>query len=224
MDKRQKSIWHAIIFPILGYFRKSRGEFLLTRFPDIRELSICDLGGSEHFWDELNIGIARSKVTIYNISTEETIPLFNTGGERVRFVLYNGNRVPTEDGHFDLCISNSVTEHIAPEQREAFAREIMRAGNRIFVQTPAFEFPFEPHFLVPFLHWLPRWLGYRLACVSPWRILARPNIATVREYYFGTSLLTRNELSKLFPGCSILSERFCRLVKSHYVVRDAIKR
>jgi len=221
MNKR-KSTWHAFIFPILGYFRRRRGNFLLAQFPDIRELSICDLGGSEHFWDKLNIGVSRSKITIYNVSADETQPVGDTGAERCQFVLYDGSRVPVKDGAFDLCICNSVIEHVPPEQREGFVREIKRIGHRIFVQTPAFEFPFEPHFLLPFLHWLPKWLGYPFAYVSPWRVLAHPSRATFREYYFGTRLLSKNELSRLFPGFEILSERFCFLVKSYYVVRDAI--
>jgi hypothetical protein len=222
MDKAT-SIWHAFIFPILSYFRKRRGKFLVALFPDIRDFSICDLGGSEHFWDKLDIGISRRKVTIYNISADETGPVDHTDSERCRFVLYDGHRVPTQGGAFDLCVSNSVIEHVPPEQREEFAREIMRIGRRMFVQTPAFEFPFEPHFLLPFLHWLPKWLGYPLACVSPWRLLARPSRATIRSYYFGTSLLSKKEIAKLFPNCKILSERYCFLIKSHYVVRDLLE-
>lgn len=219
--RNQTSVWHSFIFPILGYFRRRRGRFLLSRFPEVRTFSICDLGGSEHFWDELSIGISRKRITLYNISRVETQGL-NTNSEHSDLVLYDGRRVPVEDGAFDLCICNSVIEHVPPEQREQFAREIMRVGRRIFVQTPAFEFPFEPHFLLPFLHWLPKPLGYWLACISPWRILSWASTATVRAYYFGTHLLTRDELRKLFPGCSITSERFLFFAKSHYVIRGVL--
>lgn len=220
---RPATIWHSFIFRILGYFRRRRGKFLLAQFPDIQTFSICDLGGSEHFWDEVEIGVSRKKVTIFNISTDETQALHNINREHTQFVLYDGHTVPTQNEAFDLCICNSVIEHVAPDQREEFAREVMRIGQRIFVQTPAFEFPFEPHFLLPFLHWLPRSLGYWLACVSPWRMLSRPSLATARSYYFGTRLLTKNELSKLFPGCSILSERFVFFAKSYYVIRHPVR-
>src|SRR6185437_6835841 len=63
--RNQTSVWHSFIFPILGYFRRRRGRFLLSRFPEVRTFSICDLGGSEHFWDELSIGISRKRITLY---------------------------------------------------------------------------------------------------------------------------------------------------------------
>ncbi|MBV8593566.1 MAG: class I SAM-dependent methyltransferase, partial [Caulobacteraceae bacterium] len=115
----------------------------------------------------------------------------------------------------------SVLEHVPPAERPAFAREVMRLAPRVMLQTPAFEFPIEPHFVVPFLHWLPRWLGYPIAAVSPWRLIGRPHRNTLREFYFGTKLLTKSELTRLFPGCRIAPERFLFLVKSHYVVRGA---
>jgi hypothetical protein len=215
----KNGLWHALIYPILGYFRRRRGQLFLAQFPDLRNMSVCDLGGSEHFWDKLDIGMPEEKLTIFNIGdADDTSPV--PGREsRHRIIPYDGRRVPAKDNAFDLCISNSVVEHVPPEQRRDFAREILRLAPRILVQTPAFEFPFEPHFLMPFLHWLPRSLSSRLVWISPWRLLSRPPASTVRNYFGGTQLLSEAEMTELFPGCRIISERFCGLVKSHYVVR-----
>ena len=64
-------------------------------------------------------------------------------------------RLPFAENEFDIAYANSVIEHIAPERREAFARELRRVARGWYVQTPAFGFPVEPHSLLPAAHWLP---------------------------------------------------------------------
>jgi len=64
-------------------------------------------------------------------------------------------RLPFDDGAFDLAYSSSVVEHVAPARRVAFAAEIRRVARGWFVQTPAWSFPIEPHALLPIAHWLP---------------------------------------------------------------------
>ncbi len=66
------------------------------------------------------------------------------------FVLADATeRLPFEDGAFDLAYSSSVVEHVAPEQRAAFAAEVRRVARGWYVQTPARSFPIEPHALLP---------------------------------------------------------------------------
>src|SRR5207248_7538278 len=64
-------------------------------------------------------------------------------------------RLPFEDNEFDIAYSSSVIEHIPVERRAAFARELRRVARGWYVQTPAFEFPIEPHALLPAAQWLP---------------------------------------------------------------------
>jgi SAM-dependent methyltransferase len=59
------------------------------------------------------------------------------------------DRLPFDDGAFDLAYSSSVIEHVAPERRAAFAREVRRVARGWWVQTPAYSFPVEPHALLP---------------------------------------------------------------------------
>ena len=61
-------------------------------------------------------------------------------------------RLPFEDGEFDLAYSSSVVEHVPPERRAAFASEVRRVARGWYVQTPARSFPVEPHALLPFAH------------------------------------------------------------------------
>src|SRR5688572_17551119 len=43
-------------------------------------------------------------------------------------------RLPFDDGAFDLAYSNSVVEHLPPARRAAFARETMRVARGWWVQ------------------------------------------------------------------------------------------
>jgi SAM-dependent methyltransferase len=115
-------------------------------------------------------------------------------------------RLPFEDGAFDLAYSSSVVEHITPERRAAFAAEVKRVARGWFVQTPAWSFPIEPHALLPFAHWLAPTLRrpyWRLGAAGAWEDI---------------HLLRRAELAQLF-GEPILAERFGGLVKSWIALR-----
>lgn len=218
------NLWHRVIHPITQHFRQRRGRFILERFPAVREARICDLGGSRHFWDKLDIDVPHHHITIYNISSNETQGMTadaapgDDGG--IPVVIYDGRHIPVPDGHFDLLVCNSVLEHVPPPARAALAREMQRVSKALFCQTPARSFPFEPHFLMPFVHWLPRGLGFQLIKLSPWRLLARPDAATIAGYWWGTQLLGSAELSALFPDARIEAELFLGLTKSYYVTRE----
>jgi hypothetical protein len=71
-------LWHRVIHPVSSYFRRRRGQVLLERFPEIRHYKICDLGGSRHFWEKLDLGIPASNITIFNISDDETATIHDT--------------------------------------------------------------------------------------------------------------------------------------------------
>ncbi|MBI5104560.1 MAG: class I SAM-dependent methyltransferase [Solirubrobacterales bacterium] len=110
-------------------------------------------------------------------------------------------RLPFEDGAFDLVYSSSVVEHVPPARRAAFARELLRVGRGLFLQTPAWSFPLEPHALLPFAHWLPagaRRRYWRLGAQGPWE---------------DVHLLRRGEVEALFGG-PVLAERVGGLAKS----------
>lgn len=217
------SVWHRVIHPITQYFRRRRGQFLLQHFPKIREMRICDLGGSRHYWQKLGIDIPPTNITIYNISASETAGVTSDHND-IEMIIYDGNRIPVVDNAFDLLICNSVLEHVPPDNRATVAREIRRVAPRAFIQTPARAFPIEPHFLMPIVHWMPRGLGYQLIKVSPWRILAKPTVAEIKSYWWGTQLLSRKELRALFPGAAIVTEDVAGLTKSYYVILDAVSR
>ena len=109
--------------------------------------------------------------------------------------------LPFADGEFDLVYSSSVVEHVPPPRRRAFAAETRRVGRGLYVQTPAYSFPIEPHALLPAAHWLPVGLRrpyWRLGAQGVWEDIA---------------LLRRAELTELF-GVPVYAERVGPLAKS----------
>ena len=109
--------------------------------------------------------------------------------------------LPYEDGQFDLVYSSSVVEHVPRARRAAFAAEVRRVGRGLYVQTPAYSFPLEPHALLPFAHWLP------VAIRRPyWR-------AGTQGYWEDIDLLRRGEVADLFAA-PVHAERVGPLAKS----------
>jgi SAM-dependent methyltransferase len=109
--------------------------------------------------------------------------------------------LPYADGEFDLVYSSSVVEHVPRARRDAFAAETRRVGRGLYVQTPAYSFPVEPHSLLPLAHWLPARARKRY-----WRLGAQ-------GFWEDIDLLTRTEMARLF-GATVHAERLGPLAKS----------
>ena len=57
---------------------------------------------------------------------------------------------------YDIGFSNSVIEHVGSwERQQQFASEMRRVAKSLWVQTPAYECPIEPHYMTPLVHYLP---------------------------------------------------------------------
>jgi Methyltransferase domain len=207
------SLWHRTIVPVLTYFRKARGDLLLQRFPQLCEMSILDYGGSVHFWVESGLSHLVRKVVIYNISDCE-VRIDGRGDHRFEFRFFDGFHIPVPDRHFDLVVCNSVLEHVSPVHRPVVANELLRVAKFGYVQTPAQEFPVEPHFVLPLVHWLPRNWGRRLVFISPWAILSRASSAKQAAYFDEIQLLNVSDVRGLFPSAKVTPEKFLGLTKS----------
>lgn len=191
---------------------------LRARFPDLEQMRIIDLGGSRHFWEESGLDVPAEHVTIYNVGAGDTHATARGTFYYAEVKTYDGRRIPEADQAFDLAICNSVLEHVVPAERAQLVSELHRVAKHVYVQTPAKSFPIEPHFLIPFLQWLPRPLGFALARISPWRILSRPSQSTIRSYFFGTQLLTAREVGALLPKATLHRERWLGLTKSYVAI------
>lgn len=205
--------WHKFILPIITFFRRRRGRKILKAFPDIGSYRVLDLGGSVHFWHETGLIDRVGSVDIFNISNSE-VQIQHALSDKFTIRLYDGLHLPVASSSYDLVISNSVFEHIPLHDRASVALEAMRVGKRGFIQTPAAEFPVEPHFVLPIIHWLPRRLGRHLVRISPWALLSSHPTAVQDAYWEEVQLLGRRQVETLFKGHRVYAETFLGLPKA----------
>lgn len=180
------------------------------------ESRILDVGGTASLWRLLPVA---PRVTILNM------PRANPDREEFDLVFGDGCALPFSDQSFDIVFSNSTIEHVGDrEKQQKFANEIRRVGRSYFVQTPNRWFPVEPHLLTPLIHWLPR--SWQLPIVrrfTVWEWMERP-IEDRRRFYVehylrDIRLLSGTQMMALFPGATILKERWLSLTKSVIVVK-----
>jgi hypothetical protein len=170
------------------------------------ETRVLDVGGSEAIWE---LAPVRPKLTIVNLYPKIEV-------KNGSYLRGSGRAIPFADKSFDVVFSNSVIEHLGSWSAiEELSTEIRRVGKRYWVQTPNRYFPFELHYLAPFIHFAPKALQKRvLRYGSGWGLLTKPTPKQVAEYVEELHLLGRRDLGRLFPEAELRGERFMGLVKS----------
>lgn len=201
---------HAVYRPFLLFFRKKRA--LRLRKELSFKGSVLDVGGMPRFWEQWFADV-RSKITCLNLS----LPDEKYDKQKYTCIVGDGCSLPFSDDAFDLCFSNSVIEHMGslPNQ-EKFAREIRRTGRSYYVQTPYKWFFIEPHYITPFVHWLPKKFQKKvLRDFSVWGLVARPTKEYAERLVDEIRLLTRKEMKALFPDAKVYFEWFLFFPKHH---------
>jgi hypothetical protein len=194
-----------------------------------RDIRILDVGGRPDYWQ--NVGFGRiDRIDLLNLESAELDRPLPAEVPRERFVAKVGDARDLgdyADDAVDLVHSNSVIEHVGGwDDMAAMARELQRVGRAGWVQTPAFGFPLEPHFRVPFAHWLGRPLQARLMSLSFLRNYREADPVSRRKHVDRINLLTRREVETLFPGRAIHTERiiFAKSYSVHWLPADASSR
>jgi Methyltransferase domain len=208
-------------------FRKKRFGHIETLIRDVLkykdEARILDIGGRRDYWQMLAPDLTgRVILTISNLAVEIDIGKQENDPIDVRYVVADACHMPEfPDGSFDLAHSNSVIEHVGSlHNMVRFSDEVRRVGNGYYVQTPNLWFPIEPHFGVPFLHWLPAPTRARL--VSRYRIGFGARVSDYREALDKVDhiqIINEFAVRNLFPDAEIRRERFALLVKSVTAIR-----
>lgn len=194
--------------------RKRRFAFFLSLLSTVpRPIRILDVGGTQEFWDIMGVdALGDVRVTLLNLAAP---PVNAANFESVAGDARDLSRYP--DSSFDVVFSNSVIEHLGPDfaDQQRMADEIRRVAKRYFVQTPNRYFPLEPHFLTPGFQFYP--LDLRVWLVSNFSVgwyKRIPDKAEAKREVESVSLLSRDDLRRLFPGARIYQERIVGLTKS----------
>jgi hypothetical protein len=205
------------IFKISGkvstYFRRRRFQKFLDVISPSQSMRILDVGGLPRGWQGVPI---QSEITILNIEPINEYEATFLQPNHIA-VVGDGTRLPFADESFDLVYSNSVIEHLGTrEKQQAFAAEACRVGRGYWIQTPAKEFPIEPHYFGPIVHWFSKPIQKRLLRnFTLWGLLGRPTDETLDEVLAELRLLTFREFRQLFQDGRIWVERVLGLPKSY---------
>lgn len=213
---------HSIYSLVFKIWREKRFRIFIDTIKPKSHERILDVGGVPHSWTSRPQPVSMIKcVNIYDLDWDaQEYPQHQIQAE-----IGDGCQLEEADGSFPIVFSNSVIEHVGDfENQQKFAREVRRVGERLWIQTPAYECPLEPHFLLPFVHWLPvparrfvvRWF-------SPWSWLEKPSKEGVKTTIQYTQLLTKGQFRSLFPDCQILTEKMLGFIpKSYIAVRTTV--
>jgi ubiquinone/menaquinone biosynthesis C-methylase UbiE len=192
---------------------RARRMALLARTIGLTERTlVLDVGGTIDIW---LLAPVMPRLVLLN----EARARYEIGSGKA-VVLGDGGSLPFADQSFDLVFSNSVIEHVGNRVEQArFAAEIARVGKQYWVQTPNRYFPIEHHLWTPFVHWLPhRWQAAVARRFSVWQMFARVTPAQrefyVNHYLNSIRLLAASDLRELFPGATVVRERFLGFTKS----------
>jgi hypothetical protein len=180
------------------------------------EMTVLDVGGFPDFWAPLKK--SRPNLTIINL---DVTPSESPG---MRVLKGDGCALDFPDKSFDLVFSNSVIEHVGDYARQQiFAREALRVGRKIWIQTPARSFPIEPHFMTPIIHWLPRpWQRRMIRNLTVWGWLTRPDQAAADAFLNDIRLLDEPEMRALFPTHQLFREKCLGVTKSYIAMGEAL--
>lgn len=203
-------------------FRKARGRVLRAHIDALatklgRPVEVLDVGGRAEYWDNVGLGNI-AHITLMNYVPEE---LERTPADDKMFSAVVGdarNLSDYADQSVDLLHSNSVIEHVGMwNDMAAMSAEVMRVGRAGWIQTPAWEFPVEPHFRTLFMHWMGAPAQRAMFSLSFEKRLRGMSMAKRRQALDGVNLLSYREVKALFPERNIHIERIALLPKSYSV-------
>lgn len=206
----------TIYQPIFKIWRKKRFALFLETICPVKTDILLDVGGYPGFWLKYPQPVAH--IDTLNLHEHRWCPEKHPN-HAINSLIGDGCNMQFPEKSYDIVFSNSVIEHLSTMNRQqAFASEILRVGRKVWVQTPAYECPIEPHFLTPCIHWLPKKLQKQLARhFSVWGLVNRPGADQIGEMVDSTRLLTKQEFCDLFPGCKIVTERLWWVFPKSYI-------
>lgn len=197
------------LWTLARYFRRRRFKGFDQFLSGVE--SIVDFGGTPEIW----LSVGRRNVVLLNIDAQEVPAGFEV-------MKGDARKTSLSDHAFDLAFSNSTIEHVGTwEDQKAFARELCRVGKRVYCQTPARGFVFEPHYFTPFVAWFKFLLQqyWFVRYCTYYGLRWKPSREQVRDFQSHLRLLNFAEMKQLFPDSSIRRERFLGMTKAYIATR-----
>lgn len=199
--------------------RRRRWEIFTELFPGFTEMRVVDLGGTVESWRRAPV--RPREVVVVNLfepGTSDDASIVPVTGDAC--AARQALRSAGVAGGFDLAFSNSLVEHVGGHsQRAALAEEIRALAPRHWVQTPYRYFPVEPHWLFPFMQFLPMTARARVATTWPLvHTLPETREEAMTDVQW-TELIGIAELRSYFPDSRVVHEKLGGLTKSIIAVR-----
>jgi hypothetical protein len=200
----------------INRFRAKRFSKFASLIRPGRKYRVIDIGGTLAFWKGIGSLYGSSDIEIVVVNLDEAEVTDRNVSVR-RGDACNLSEYP--DNSFDIVHSNSVIEHVGPwQQVQQMASEVRRLAPQYFVQTPNVGFPIEPHFRLPFVHWLPE--QARISVLQKaGRIPKDTHRATPAVQRI--ALLSKGQMKALFPDAMIWQEKVMGLTKSLVAIKQA---
>lgn len=215
-DSNPRSISHRLRKRRFAWIEETLHQLIAEK----GEVRVLDVGGRARYWKLLDPSFYPNlHVTILNVEGETGTPADAPEGLAVELRVGDACNMPEfADDSFDFCHSNSVIEHVGSlHNMVRFAAETRRVAAAFYHQTPNLWFPIDPHFGVPFIHWLPKsvrailLLRYKLGYSS-----RSPDFSRAASRADHTEIVNPAFMRALFPGAEMLKERifyvFCKSI------------
>ena len=165
-------------------------RFILLLQDDNPTNTCLEIGGPNFTATDILTTRFRSYIILNTNRKELTNPSLNCN-----FVPIQGDGclLPFADASIDFIFCNAVIEHVPKAKRPMLAQEIQRVCSKgFFISTPYYWFPFEPHYHLPFIQYLPETIRQFVLRFSTIGFVKRHSSQYIR-------LLTSQELKSLFP-------------------------
>ncbi|HEY5298470.1 MAG TPA: methyltransferase domain-containing protein [Verrucomicrobiae bacterium] len=207
---------YSIYDQIFKIWRKKRFKLFLEYVKPSAADNLLDVGGYPGSWTSQPQSVRQiDTLNVHGVSWKAT----DFPRHHIKILVGDGCSLIMPDKSYDIGFSNSVIEHVGSwDRQQQFAAEIRRVAKALWVQTPAYECPIEPHYLTPFIHYFPRSFQKKiLRRFTVWGWLQRPTTAQINEMVKTTRLLRKSEMLELFPDCEIITERLFGVLPKSYI-------